>query len=91
MLAKARHDPQCCDPLPAAYVERLDVVQWPVETEHEAGMMAWPGIIRSIGHLVRDDETGVVLAQDQNQWGGQVRSLLKIPRSAVIALRKLDR
>lgn len=53
--------------------------------------MALPGIIRSVGHLVRDDATGVILAQDQNHWDGQVRSLLKIPRSAVIELRKLDR
>lgn len=85
----ARHDTTKSDHLPAAYVEWLDVVRWPGQQEHQEGMMALPGIIRSVGHLVRDDATGVILAQDQNHWDGQVRSLLKIPRSAVIELRML--
>lgn len=85
----ARHDTTKSDHLPAAYVEWLDVVRWPGQQEHKTGLMALPGIIRSVGHLVRDDSTGVILAQDQNHWDGQVRSLLKIPRHAVIELRML--
>lgn len=85
LLDQVRHDPENSDPLPAAAVEWLDVVDWPSGKEFSAGDQCFPAIIRSVGGLVRSDESGVVLAQDQSLVRGGVRALLHIDRSAIVS------